>query len=60
MGRIEEKKKYYEKQRKEQMTLELTSFLIEGDTVGKACKKTMEIFPRENIFIDGGIAYVLD
>ena len=60
MDRIEGKKKYYKKQRKEQMTLELTSFLIEGDTVREACKKTMEIFPRENIFIDGGVAYVLD
>lgn len=58
MDRIEEKKRYYKKQRREQMTLELTSYLIEGDTVGEACKKTGEIFPEEGIFIDGGVAYV--
>ena len=60
MDRIEEKKKYYKKQRKEQVTLELTSFLIEGDSIGEACDKTMEIFLRNNLFIDGGVTYVYD
>ena len=60
MDRIREKKEYYKKQRREQMTLELTSYLIGGDTIGEACEKTCEIFSREDIFIDGGVAYAWD
>ena len=34
------------------MVSELLSFIIEGDSVGEACDKTMEMFPRDNLFID--------
>ena len=42
------------------MVSELLSFIIEGDSVGEACDKTMDMFPRDNLFIDGGTVEVFD
>ena len=48
----------YRKQKQEQMVSELLSFIIEGDSVGEACDKTMEMFPRDNLFVDVANGYV--
>lgn len=50
----------YRKQKQEQMVSELLSFIIEGDSIGEACDKTMDMFPRDNLFIDGGAIEVFD
>lgn len=42
----------YRKTKQEQMVSELLSFIIEGNSIGEACGKTMEMFPRDNLFID--------
>ena len=52
------RKKYYKEQKHKQMISELVSFLIEGDTIGEACDKTMEIFPLDNTFIDVANGYM--
>ena len=40
------------------MVSELLSFIIEGNSVGEACDKTMEMFPRDNLFIDVANGYM--
>lgn len=42
----------YRKTKQEQMVSELLSFIIEGNSIGEACDKTMEMFPSDNLFID--------
>ena len=48
----------YRKIQQKQMVSELASFLIEGDSVGKACDKTMQMFPSDNLFIDVANGYI--
>ena len=50
----------YREIKQKQMVSELLSFIIEGDSVGEACDKTMDMFPRDNLFIDGGAMEVFD
>lgn len=52
------RKKYYKEQKEKQKVSELVSFLIEGDTIGEACDKTMEIFLLDNSFIDVANGYI--
>lgn len=49
---LKQKRNYYKEKRNQEMVSELISFLVEGDSIGEACDKTMEIFPRDNLFID--------
>lgn len=51
------RKKYYKEQKEKQKVSELVSSLIEGDTIGEACDKTMEIFPLDDTFIDVANGY---
>ena len=50
----------YRKTKQKQMVSELLSFIIEGDSIGEARNKTMDMFPRDNLFIDGGTVEVFD
>ena len=43
---------HYRKTKQKQMVSELLSFIIEGNSIGEACNKTMEMFPSDNLFID--------
>ena len=42
----------YRKTKQKQMVSELLSFIIEGNSIGEACDKTMDMFPSDNLFID--------
>lgn len=42
----------YRKTKQEQMVSQLLSFIIEGNSIGEACDKTMDMFPKDNLFID--------
>lgn len=48
----------YRKTKQKQMVSELLSFIIEGNSIGEACDKTMEMFPRDNLFIDVANGYI--
>jgi len=50
----------YRKTKQKQMVSELLSFIIEGNSIGEACDRTMDMFPRDNLFIDGGTVEVFD
>jgi len=50
----------YRKTKQKQMVSELLSFIIEGNSIGEACDKTMDMFPKDNLFIDGGTVEVFD
>lgn len=57
---LKQKRSYYKEKRNQEMVSELISFLVEGDSIGEACDKTMEIFPRD-IFVDvAGVVEVYD
>ena len=40
------------------MVSELLSFIIEGDSIGEACDKTMVMFPSDNLFIDAANGHI--
>lgn len=48
----------YRKTKQKQMVSELLSFIIEGNSIGEACNKTMEMFPSDNLFIDVANGYM--
>ena len=50
----------YRETKQKQMVSELLSFIIEGNSIGEACDKTMEMFSTDNLFIDGGTVEVFD
>ena len=50
----------YRETKQKQMVSELLSFIIEGNSIGEACDKTMDMFPRDNLFMDGGTLEVFD